>query len=284
MRKIFLTFLSLQLLTGCMADNLPKYNELTGLRVLALVASNPEVDAGGSTTITPILSDITETTSLTFESTGCIPLTSVDTSCTGNATATTLATGTLNAGDMTAARSFTGAATAVAVTVPAAGLIFNQRSSQDQFNGVSYLVTYMVRNSRGESVQSYRRVVVSTRAGASKNQNPILNDILANGAALTTTLPASQRLSVTPSFGAITSESFQVQTDDGSYRTDQEEVVTSWFATDGNLKYYRSVSTDENIYTAPDALPSGRDTFLLAVTRDGRGGIAYRKKCFGTCL
>jgi hypothetical protein len=284
MRTLFPFLFPLSLiLTGCMPDNLPKYNELNSLRILALIASAPEVDASGSTTITPILSDITETTALTFEAAGCIPLTSADSSCAGNPTVTTLQTGTLNSGDMVAARSFTGAATAFNVTVPASAVIFNQRTTQDQYNGLSYLVSYTVHNSRGDSVQSFRRIIVSTRAAADKNHNPILNDVLANGVALSTTLPAGQSLSLTPSFGAIVAESYPVQTDSGSYRTDQEEVLTSWFATDGHLKYYRSVSQDENPYTAPDSLPTGRDVLLIAVTRDGRGGMAYKRKCFGTC-
>ncbi|MGZ5278856.1 MAG: hypothetical protein ACXWC9_02875 [Pseudobdellovibrionaceae bacterium] len=281
--KIISASVAAFVLNGCMADNLPKYNRLESLRILALVATAPEVDAGGTTTITPILSDIVETTSLTYEAIGCISLTSVDTSCSGNPTALAIQAGTLNSGDMTPARSFTGTATAFTVLIPAAGVIFDQRSAQDQFNGISYLVTYSVRNSRGDSIQSFRRIVVSTKPLAEKNQNPVLNDVLANGAALTTTLPASQKLSMTPSFGAITTESYRVLTDSGSYRTDTEEVVTTWFSTDGELKYYRSVASEENTFTAPDALPAGRDAFLIAVTRDGRGGIAFNRKCFGTC-
>ncbi len=268
---------------ACSDNNLPKYDELKGLRVLALIASQPEVDAGGSTTITPIVSDIQETTALTYESIGCIALTSVDTSCAGNPTATALQNGTLNSGDMVVGRSFTGAATTINVTIPNSTTIFNQRSTQDQFNGVTYLVTYTLKNSRGESLQSYRRILVSTRPGAEKNQNPVLNDVLADGAALTTTLPAGQKLNLRPSFGAVTAEAYRVQESSGNFRNETEELITTWFITDGEMKYYRSVSGDENIFTAPDALPSGRDTLMIAVTRDGRGGLAYKRKCFGTC-
>jgi hypothetical protein len=284
MKKISLA-LSILFLAGCSPDNLPKYDELTGLRILALVATSPEVDAGGSTTITPIVSDITETTALSYEAVGCVAITSVDTNCTGNPTTTILQNGTLNAGDMSAARSFTGSAASFTVTIPSAAVMFNQRNSQDQFNGVNYLVSYLLRNSRGESVQSFRRIVVSTRPAAEKNQNPVLNEVLANGTALTTTLPAgSSGISITPSFGAITTESYRVQTDAGSYRNENEELVTTWFVTDGTLKYSRSVSSEENIWTPPDSLPTGRDAFLIAVTRDGRGGIAFKRKCFGNCL
>lgn len=281
--KNLVFILSVLLLSGCMDNNLPKYDELTGLRVLALMASSPEVDAGGSTTITPIVSDITETTALTYEAVGCLSVTSADTGCTGNPTATALQNGTLNTGDMTAARSFTGSATAINVTVPATAVVFNQRSLQDQFNGVSYLVAYTIRNSRGDTVQSFRRILISTRPVSEKNQNPILNDVLANGVALTTTLPAGQEVSITPSFGATVAESYRVQTDSGSFRTETEELITTWFITDGSLKYYRSVDTAENKFKAPDALPTTRDAFLIAITRDGRGGMAFKRKCFGTC-
>lgn len=283
MKKLSLA-LSILFFVGCSPDNLPKYDELTGLRILALVATSPEVDAGGSTTITPIVSDITETTALSYEAVGCVAITSVDTSCTGNPTATALQNGTLNSGDMTAARSFTGSAASFTVTIPSAAVIFNQRNSQDQFNGISYVISYVLRNSRGESLQSFRRIIVSTRPVAEKNQNPVLNEVLANGTALTTTLPAgSNGISITPSFGAITAESYRVQTDSGAYRNESEELVTTWFVTDGTLKYYRSVSSEENIWTTPDSQPTTRDAFLIAVTRDGRGGLAFKRKCFGNC-
>lgn len=279
MQKISLMVLAL-ISTACMSDKLPKYSELSGLRILALVAATPEVDAGGSTTITPLVSDINETTSLSYEATGCIPVTTADSSCSGNSTATSLASGTLSTGDMTTAKAFTGSAAAFTVNVPAAGVIYQTRSNQDQFNGVSYLVTYKLTNSRGGSVDSYRRIIVSTRSP--KNQNPILSDVLNNGAVFSSTIPTSE-IEIAPSFGAGQSETFQELSNSGEYKTETEELITTWFASDGHFKYYRTLTSDKNLYTGPESAPTARDAFIIAVTRDGRGGIGFKRKCFGTC-
>ncbi len=265
---------------SCSNNDLPIYTELNGLRILSLVASQPELDAGGSTVITPILSDINETTSLNYVAEACIPVSSFDSTCDGNATKVSLGSGALNTGDMTSAKFFTGAATNVNVTVPASGVIYLNRSSQDQFNGVVYLVTYKVTNSRSNSVSSFKRIIVSTRTP--KNQNPQLSDVLNNGGAFTSSVPTSET-TVAPSFGAVTTESYTVLNNRGESRTETESLTTTWFSTDGKFKYYRTVGNDSNTFTGPSAAPTGRDAFLLAITRDGRGGIAYKRKCFGTC-
>src|SRR5690606_37262340 len=122
--RVFLLLAILVPLSACSENDLPKYVVLNELRILGLVAHDPEVDAGGGTTITPIISDVTESTALTFEVTGCIALSPVDSNCDGNPTATTIQTGTLNTGDMTAARHFTGAASSFTVNVPAAAVIY----------------------------------------------------------------------------------------------------------------------------------------------------------------
>lgn len=273
-------------MSSCSKDNLPKYVELHELRVLGLIASSPEVDAGGSTTITPLISDVTETTSLSYEAVGCIEPAlglGAEPTCDGNSTAVALQSGVLNSGNMVAAKGFTGTATSFSVTTPGAGVMFAQRSSQDQFNGLSYLVTYKVTNSAGQTVKSFKRILVSTRAAGNKNNNPVVNGILANGSSLTTTLPAGQALSINLNLGTPAAESYSVQKTDGSQENRSEELLTTWFITDGELKYYRSTGNEINTWTAPGAQPTGRDVYLLSVTRDGRGGLAFQKNCFGTC-
>jgi len=273
-------------LLSCSKDQLPKYTELKELRVLALIANPPEVDAGASTTITPVISDITESSSLTYEALGCIDpgvSAGAEPTCSGNPTAVTLQTGTLNTGDMAANRSFTGSAVSFTVNLPAAGVIFSQRSAQDQFNGVSYLVTYQIRNTTGTTVQSFKRIVVSTRGAAEKNQNPNLTDVLNSGIAFTPALPAGQLINLTTSPAAPTAQTYTVQNSDGTTTTRTEEILTTWFITDGEMTFYRTTQGDQNEWKSPAATPMGRDVFIIAVTRDSRGGIAYVKKCFGTC-
>lgn len=271
-------------LSSCGESKLPKYTKLEDTRILALVASSPEVDAGATATITPIVSDITETSSLSFEAKACLdPGVSVgaDPTCEGSSSVVTLGTGTLNSGDMVVGRLFTGAATAFSVTAPASSIIFAQRSSQDQHNGVSYLVTYKITNSSGNSVQSFKRLIVSTKS--SKNQNPTVSQILSSGSALPSTLPLGQTLNLSLSFGAVTNEAYPVLSSDGSSTTKTEDLTTTWFFTDGELKYFRTLNTDSNDFTTPSSAVTGRDSILLAITRDNRGGVSYVRKCFGTC-
>jgi hypothetical protein len=278
--------LALVLLFGCSENKLPKYVELRELRVLGLIAEPPEVDAGGVSMITPVLSDITESTALTYEAVGCLdPGVSVgaEATCAGAPSAVSLSSGSLTTGDMTKARGFTGLATPFSVTAPASSLIFLQRREQDQFNGISYLVTYTVTNSTGVTVKSFKRLIISTRPLSQKNKNPILSDILGDGLVFSTSFSLAAAISVAPSFGAVGAETYLVQQADGSQSTRNEEILTTWFITDGELKSYRTTGADSNTWTTPGALVSGRDTFLLALIRDGRGGLSVVKKCFGTC-
>lgn len=269
------------LLSGaCSSNDLPVYTELNSLRILALVASQPEVSAGGTTSITPLLSDITESSSLTYVAEACIPASSSDFTCTGNATKQSVSSGTLNTGDMTSARLFTGAASSFNVTVPSSGTIFANRNATDQYNGVAYLVTYTITNSRGVSLSSFKKILVSTRT--TLNQNPIVNDILNEGQAFTASLP-TQDVNLSLSFGATTAETYSAISSRGETQSLTESLTTTWFATDGKFKYYRTVGSDSNTFLAPESAPSTRDAILIAVTRDGRGGLTYKKKCFGTC-
>ena len=59
-------------LLSCSEPNFKKYNELSELRVLALKADLPEVTAGATVTITPIVSDIVNSGALTFTANACL--------------------------------------------------------------------------------------------------------------------------------------------------------------------------------------------------------------------
>lgn len=282
-KPIFVYMISF-FLASCSKDELPKYTELRELRILGLVANPPEVAAGGSTTITPIISDITETTSLSYEAVGCLdPGVGIgaEPTCESSSSAVAIQNGTLNSGDMTAAKGFTGSATSFPVTVPATNIIFLQQSAQRQHNGISYLVTYKVTNSSGVVVKSFKRIIVST--SSTKNNNPNLVSISGNGSAFTTTLPASQSLALSLNLGSPAAETYNFQKADGSIESRNEELMTTWFITDGTTRYFRTTGTETNIWDAPAGLTSGRDSFIITLTRDNRGGLSYVKNCFGTC-
>lgn len=287
MKSLCLIFMSLCLLS-CGDSKLPKYIELKELRVLGLIADTPEIDPGGTATITAIVSDINETTGLTDEAKACVEPGvgyGAEPTCEGNPTAVTVKSGTVAGADMSLAKGFTGIASSFSITAPASGIIFAQRTAQDQFNGISYLVTYKVTNSAGLSVKSFKRIIVSTRPSGEKNHNPSTTAILNSGAAFSgNTLPAGQALTISPQLGSPAGEAYTYKLADGSLKSRQEELSTTWFISDGELKYYRTIGAETNQWTAPGTAPVGRDVYLLAVTRDGRGGLSFQKKCFGTCL
>ncbi len=288
-RKLFINkylfvYIISSFLVSCSKDELPKYTELRELRILGLIANPPEVAAGGSTTITPVISDITETTSLSYEAVGCLdPGVGIgaEPTCENSASAVAIQSGTLNSGDMTAAKGFTGSAASFPVTVSATSIIFLQQSAQKQHNGISYLITYKVTNSLGIVVKSFKRIIVSTKS--TKNSNPNLISILGNGSPFTITLPASQSLTLSLNLGSPAAETYSFQKSDGSTESRDEELLTTWFITDGTTRYFRTSGTETNTWDAPAGLTSGRDTFIITLTRDNRGGLSYVKNCFGTC-
>ncbi|MCE3010940.1 MAG: hypothetical protein LW875_10045, partial [Proteobacteria bacterium] len=172
---------------------------------------------------------------------------------------------------------WTGAADSFNVNLPASGVIFAGKSAQEQFNGVSYLVTYSLQDSLGRSVKSFRRIVVSTKTP--KNQNPSSVSVLSNGSVFTS-YPLNSSVNLSISIAGVGAESFSEQLSDGSFRARSEEITTTWFISDGEMKFFRTLSGDVNQFTGPSALPSGRKAYVIAVTRDGRGGVAVTQRAF----
>ena len=280
MCRIACALAAILLLGTCSSDDLPKYVELSGLRVVTLVASSPEAAPGGSVSITPWVSDVSGAgRDLTYTAEGCLDpgiAYGAEPTCTGSATLTSLGSGTIS-GTLTAANVYTAAVTAVNVTLPASAVIFAGRSTVDQFNGVYYLVVYTVRASDGSSVKSIKRIVVSSK-GSGYNSNPSFSDILADGASLSA-LPGGDVI-LTASFTGGSQEAYSQMKSDGSTVTATESLTTTWFITDGKLKYFRTANTDGNTWTPPTLpLPDGRSkTLVLGVIRDSRGGMAVKAK------
>lgn len=273
--RFFVVAVSGLLLTSCMEDNFKKYVELGELRILGLVASQPEVNPGASVTITPWISDINNSSALTYSWVACVdPGVSrgADPDCDGNSTATAVQSGsvtTLATGD-----TFTGAADSFSVTIPATILV--GRSAADQFNGVAYIISYtLIAGGGTQSVKAIKRVIASDPSKTTKNQNPVINDVLANGVAFTNLNPSSKYVlssNLTPA------EAFQLQRQD-DVRIDRVETLQStWFYTDGSVKFYRTLNADTNTYDTPAAFPAARKSFVILAVRDGRGGQAFLKK------
>jgi hypothetical protein len=72
---------------------------------------------------------------------------------------------------------------------------------------------------------------------------------------------------------AVGAETYQVQNVDGSFSSATESVITSWYISDGDINYLRTDSSQPTTqYTTAASAPIGRKTFVIAITRDNRGG------------
>jgi hypothetical protein len=76
---------------------------------------------------------------------------------------------------------------------------------------------------------------------------------------------------------ASSSETYQVMQNDGSFLTRTEEMLNTWFVSDGEFDFSRTTGSTENLWTPPGAKPSNRGMVILVVTRDGRGGSVFQK-------
>jgi hypothetical protein len=156
------------------------------------------------------------------------------------------------------------------------------RSPAQQYNGVAYIIEYILQNSRGEQVRAFKRLLVSTSSKISKNTNPDISNLLFNGI-VETNLPISTEVAASLTYNGTPVETFQKMNSDTQLSNEVEELVTTWFITDGKLSYQRTIGVDSNKYEGPAVSPTGRPAYLIGVTRDGRGGSDYFIKCFGTC-
>lgn len=285
MKKYFL-LISLFILCSCGEENFKKYVALEELRILGLVAEDnvnvpgdgtryAEVLPGTTVTITPWVSDVNETTGLQFEWQACVDAGlnyGVEPSCADNPTATAVTTGTVTT--LNTAATFSGAADSFTVTPPATML--TGRSASEQYNGINYLIIYSIINSRGQKVTALKRLQVSGASKAVKNKNPVISQLTANGLTLGTLSTASTYV-LGIAFSATSKETFQRLFADGRSVSETEELQTTWFYSDGETKYFRTINEDTNSYKTPSVFPTSRASFIVVVSRDNRGGLAVQK-------
>ena len=273
-------------LTACMDSKLPKYVELNSLRILSLMSDKPEVQPANTISITPIISDINETTSLSYEAFGCIDpgvALGAEPTCANNSTKLSLAQGTItSASNSNMAQNFTGTAPSFSVVIPNDTVMFSQRSEVEKFNGLTYLVEYKLSNSKGQSVTSVKRILVSNKTRADQNTNPVISELQSNGAALgNNDFPTSGKFGINILFSSESFQTYTLKKEDGTLQSRTEDLTTTWFITDGSLKYFRSTNQESNVFTAPDAISSSRKSFLISISRDSRGGVTFKRICGG---
>ncbi len=142
--------------------------------------------------------------------------------------------------------------------------------------GIPLFVGYEATDGSGTPEGTERGVRrVTLRATSTPNQNPVMADVLWDGAPLTGPLPVASEVTFTPVLAEGSVETYE--TPEGPQ---VEQVFFSWFATgEGEVKEFRSQEPVEgrpgdptSLYETPAA--PGRVTFWV-VARDGRGGVGW---------
>jgi hypothetical protein len=259
------------LICGCSGDNFKKVYLLENLRVLSLAASQPEVNAGSTVTITPFISDRTgEGRALSYRVIGCTDpgvTFGSDYTCDGQSDRQEWVP--LTAIPALTAPFYSEAAPTFSVTVPST--ILSGRSTDDQFNGVAYLVFYEV-VSATETVTALKRIFATSRT--TKNTNPVPTSILADG----TTIAARPQAQVTLTVDTPAAQFEDYETSNlGQTVSEKEDLLYSWYVSDGELTEERSSSTKDTKWTPANPIPAVGQTLLILVTRDRRGGESVQR-------
>lgn len=256
-------------LGSCGNDNLPKPQKLGPLRVLGLIASNPEIQPGGTSAITAIVSDFNQGgRALSYEWKACVDpgvALGATPTCEGASSVGTPASGTINTtATQLAATPFTGEASNNGFTLGAGdtGAILNGKTSFEKFNGVAILVTFKV-SSGSESESAFRRILVRD---LTLNPTP-LNTKPATPAGIAA-LPSSEQ-ALTPTISE-TAASYSVLSTTGDTLTRTEKLTVSWYTTDGEFEFSRTDGASSNKWTPPT---SGTAVGLILL-RDDRGGLS----------
>jgi hypothetical protein len=258
-------------MASCTDSELPEYSKVEGLRVLALVPSVPEAAPGDSLTITPLVSDINGNGRvLKYNADVCIDP-GVAYGATPQCENTTFSQNLVSNQGITglSGPEYTGNVTTVSVTIPVDTIIFAARSEAEKFNGIPYIFSYEIFSETGDSVKAFKRILVTNRT--SLNKNPIIKEIRGDSGVLSR-FP-SNGTSLIPTLGSGSFQSYNVRDEDGNIENRSEVMTTTWFVSEGRVKKYRTQDAEENRYEAPGDKKSDKKLVLIAVTRDGRGGI-----------
>jgi hypothetical protein len=268
--------LVLFLIVGCSDPDFEKFSELEGLRIVAIVADTPEIDADAAApvnvTLTPYISDVSAAGRVfNVTVTGCVDpgvAQGGDVLCNSDSfvypNANTFDTATL------AANNYTGAMDPVTIAIPAPNTLTTGLSTQDRFNGVSYLV-YFVFESGGERLIAFKAINMSTRA--TLNQNPAIQDIRLDGNVLAASPKVKGDLSYTSTVAGAP-ENYLEMNQDGSTFSNQESYLMSWFVTTDSF-----VSPARTVEGQVSRFGPKQDTInptLIGVLRDRRGGTAVQ--------
>jgi hypothetical protein len=312
--------LSLLSLSSCGNSKLPRYSIIQGLRVLALTLDQPEINYDGmsftpsTVNLTPTISDLySDGRALQYNLEWCvdpgIALGAIPT-CGGNPSRVVVAQNQAVAATATfLAPNYSGMMSSIAISLgtaaPAAqaaiSAAFARESSYQQFNGLGILIFFELFPSSEPSskITTFKRLILSSTAKVSKNQNPSglsIKDFITN---LEISSFPSIQTSLIADLPAAQAESYFEENSAGQLIGKTETLETEWFFTgpldvecskkkecssDGYFKLARSKPNELNLFYPPTStLPSARGRVLIAVTHDSRGGNTVKRYCDGIC-
>jgi hypothetical protein len=259
-------------LSSCGMNDFAEQSELGNLKVLALVADTPEINAAATVTITPLISypDGGDTT-LNYSWQAC-PDPGIDFGAELNCDSSSLLTlsdaGTF-ATSALSSTNYTGDATNISVNIPAGAFTYLATLSSDiQYNGLDYILflTYTDPTNNSE-VSALRRVKLTTKGASELNTNPSTGNILFDGADLSTYPTVTGDMTVAT---LSPSETYQLETSSG-LKSFNEDMFISWYASSGEFQFNRTDIAESNEYS-----PGNGSGVFVIVYRDGRGGVATR--------
>ncbi|MEQ1876231.1 MAG: hypothetical protein ABL958_06265 [Bdellovibrionia bacterium] len=247
--------LLLLLIAGC-SEEKSKYATVSKLRVVGLRTAVPEISPGGtiSSVEALVLDPDGNGRPLTYQWAGCMePLLEHAFDCEGAADRVDLGTGATSVGGV--------------IVIPPTAL--DALPPFRAFNGINYLVVLKV-DAGNESVKSFKRIVVSTNPA--KNSNPDIISLARNGTVLgSPDAFVSGEFTLTSALSAGSSENYTYMDAQGSQKAGTEDILLTWFHTEGDMKTSRTFGGDLDNQWKIDS--KSRTTIsLVVVIHDGRGG------------
>lgn len=264
------------ILGACSDDNLPDYSNLVGLRVMSVLSDKSEAHPGDSVQTRVLLSDVGASDSLQLSlklcrdpgvGVGAEPTCDNSTILSQQSAAVSFDTATdVNSADRV------GLSQAFSFTMPSSAVSFLYASTPMQYNGVPHLIDITL-TSGSRQVKAFKRIfIVNASLRSALNQNPQSLQILSSGVVLSA---IAQNSTMNLSMSSSSPETYSAMNNAGAVVSVTEKLQTTWFATDGEFKYFRTEPNDSTEWKLGAVDTSTRSVHLIGVTRDSRGGAAF---------
>jgi hypothetical protein len=101
----------------------------------------------------------------------------------------------------------------------------------------------------------------------------VLSKVIQNGGSFES-VPPTGKTEVVAEYSSSSTETYSIYDTSGALQSKKEEILTSYFITDGELDFPRATSRPVT-WTPPQAWPGQRAKALVTVRQDGHGSEAH---------